>query len=252
MVGWRGREGEFRYSFPFHFGANTDCWLIPFLYPTSALSPWTPLLIEDNLSCPIALACSLGTALIDNKIDFFWVCYSVSHFENCHQPFLWAWLPVGLNHTADIPPCWQSQFSSCDCCQYSPFLLTISSTPSLLSFTHLHHPLPPEILPDPSRILYQFGLICNLMWLCLARSFACAGWDLEIGQSRWLVSLFWSISNNVTLIWGSLYLLLIFPERCMDLTLLVSCSSVRFGWSWLESQKTAEQSQEVSQGQGDL
>lgn len=153
---------------------------------------------------------------------------------------------MGLSHTADIPPWWQSQFSSCDHCQNSPFLLTISSTPSLLSFTHLHHPLPPEILPDPSCILYQFGLICNLMWLCLARSFACAGWDLEIGQSRWLLSLFWSISNNVTLIWGSLYPAVDFSWKMYGLDsfgLLFLCQI------WLKLARESEDSRAISGGQ---
>ena len=54
--------------------------------PCPALSPWAALLVEDNLfrsvSCTmsLALAWSLGTALIDDKIDCFGVCSSVCHF----------------------------------------------------------------------------------------------------------------------------------------------------------------------------
>lgn len=82
------------------------------------------------------------------------------------------------------------------------FLLVAASLPVLSNLLHhiLHSFLcvlrtsppshPPEVLPDPSGILYLFGLAHSFTWLCLVRTFVCAGWDLEIKEGRWLLNSF--------------------------------------------------------------
>lgn len=226
--------------------------VIPLPIPCPALSPWAALLVKDNLfnsmSCTmsLALACSLGTALIGDKIDCFGVRSSVCHFENCHQTRFSA----SLASYGFVVHCWHPTVTTVS------FLLVTTSLPVL---SNLHHILysfpcvhtcppfhPPGILPDPSGILYLFGLACSLVWLCLARSFVCAGWDLEIKEGRWLLSSFWSVSSNVTLIWGLLYSAVDFSWKIYG---LASLSLLFLCQIWLKLTRDSEDIAAISGGQ---